>query len=176
MVSEVAERPTEATATVQVFIGLGSNMRGPLDQLKIAVNALRDTPDIANVVCSAVYQTEPMGPADQPDYINAAMQCDTSMTALRLLDTLQLIENRAGRIRDRRWGPRSLDLDLLLFGQQQINTLRLTVPHPGIAERAFVLHPLRDLAPDLRIPGKGAIDQLLNRCPRMTITRLQSTL
>ncbi len=175
MVREVAEHLIER-ASVRVYIGLGSNMREPLEQLKSAVNALRNIPGITDVICSALYQTEPLGPADQPDYINAAVQFDTVMTPSNLLDTLQLLENRAGRIRDRRWGPRSLDLDILLYGQETINTLRLTVPHPGIASRAFVLHPLADLDPTLHIPGKGSIEQLLNRCPRMTITRLQSTL
>ncbi len=162
--------------TTQVFIGLGSNMKEPLAQLKGAVAALRSSPGIGNVVCSSVYQTTPMGPSDQPDYINAAVQFDTTLSPIQLLDRTQLIENRAGRIRDRRWGPRSLDLDLLLYGQQIINSLRLTVPHSGIAERSFVLYPLADLAPCLSIPGKGKLSDLLDRCPQLGITRLQSSL
>ncbi len=164
------------TPVTQVFIGLGSNMKEPLIQLKSAATALRDTHGLSNIVFSSVYQTEPMGPADQPDYFNAVAQCETTLSADHLLDQTQLIENRAGRIRDRRWGPRSLDLDLLLYGQQIINTFRLTVPHAGIAERSFVLYPLADLAPSLDIPGKGKLSDLLDRCPQRGISRLQSSL
>lgn len=164
------------TLTTQVFIGLGSNMKEPLNQLKNAVAAIRSTPGLTKISFSSVYQTEPMGPADQPDYLNAVVQCETTLSANRLLDRMQLIENRAGRIKDRRWGPRSLDLDLLLYGQQIINTLRLTVPHTGIAERSFVLYPLAELAPSLDIPGKGKISDLLDRCPQRGISRLQSSL
>lgn len=164
------------TLTTQVFIGLGSNMKEPLNQLKNAAAALRGIAGLDNISFSPVYQTQPMGPADQPDYLNAVAQCETLLSASRLLDQMQLIENRAGRIRDRRWGPRSLDLDLLLYGQQIINTLRLTVPHTGIAERSFVLYPLADLAPSLEIPGKGKLSDLLDRCPQRGISRLQSSL
>jgi len=166
---------TKPQATL-VYIGLGSNMQQPLAQLKDAVMALRNTPGLANIHCSPVYQTQPMGPTDQPDYINAVVQCHTTLSANQLLDRTQLIENRAGRIRDRRWGPRSLDLDLLLFGQETINTLRLMVPHPGIANRSFVLYPLADLAPTLSIPGKGLVLDLRDRCAQLGITQLQSTL
>ncbi|MEE9336249.1 MAG: 2-amino-4-hydroxy-6-hydroxymethyldihydropteridine diphosphokinase [Granulosicoccaceae bacterium] len=164
------------TPSTQVFIGLGSNMNEPLVQLKGALAALRSTPGLTNISCSSVYQTTPMGPADQLDYINAVVQCDTTLSASRLLDRMQLIENRAGRVKDRQWGPRSLDLDLLLYGQQVINTLRLTVPHAGIAERSFVLYPLADLAPSLDIPGKGKLSDLLDRCPQLGISQLQSSL
>jgi len=135
--------------TTQVYIGLGSNMKEPLAQLKQAVAALRETPGISNITCSSVYQTEPMGPSDQPDYINAVVLCNTTLSAIELLDRTQLIENRAGRIKDRRWGPRSLDLDLLLYGQEMITSLRLCVPHTGIADRSFVLYPLAELTPSI---------------------------
>ncbi len=175
IISEVGVPQTDRPP-VCAFIGLGSNLKDPLLQLRAAVQSLDKLTGVGTLDLSSVYQTEPMGPADQPDYLNAVARLSTQLSATRLLDHLQLIENRAGRIRDRRWGPRSLDLDLLLYGQETINSLRLTVPHRGIAERSFVLYPLAELEPGLLIPGKGPVGDLLDRCPRLGIRQLQSKL
>jgi len=127
------------------------------------------------VQCSSVYETEPMGPADQPDFLNAVVALHTQMPALDLLDVLQNIESLHGRVRDgERWGPRTLDLDLLLYGEHIIDTPRLSVPHPGIAERSFVLLPLQELEPELVVPGKGAISTLATQCRQFGIRRLNS--
>ncbi len=114
-----------------------------------------------------------MGPGDQPDYFNAVAAIDTALSAFALLDALQSIENAHGRTRSKeRWGPRTLDLDLLLFGDATIDDARLKVPHPGISERAFVLHPLYEIAPDLTLPTLGPLAELLRKCPPQRLQRL----
>ena len=118
-----------------------------------------------------------MGPQDQPDYLNAVVALRTALPAHDLLIELQRIEHSHGRVRDgERWGPRTLDLDLLLYGQRIIESATLSVPHPGIAERSFVLWPLAELAPDLEVPGKGMISTLLTQCQQFGIRQLNSTL
>jgi len=113
-----------------------------------------------------------MGPQDQPEYINAVMAVETGLPPLELLHALQHIELAHGRVRARRWGERTLDLDILLYGDRQINTTELSVPHKGLAERAFVLYPLSEIAPDLYIPGYGKLSELLMHCPYVGIRRL----
>lgn len=115
-----------------------------------------------------------MGPQDQPDYINAVMRLRTELSAVSLLDAMQSIERSHGRRRqsERRWGARTLDLDLLLYGEQLIRTQRLQVPHPGMAERDFVLRPLYEIEPDLQVPGLGAVRALLQRCPGGGLRRI----
>jgi 2-amino-4-hydroxy-6-hydroxymethyldihydropteridine diphosphokinase len=114
-----------------------------------------------------------MGPPDQPDYINAVAELETRWPAPALLALLQDIENQQGRTRGRvQWGPRTLDLDLLIYGQARIEEAHLTVPHPGIALRPFVLYPLAEIAPSLTIPGLGALEDLLRRCPPQGLKRL----
>ena len=157
----------------KVFVGLGSNLDGPLSQLKKAIDSLRQTKNIELCNVSSFYSSSPMGPQDQPDYINAAVELNTGLSAERLLDCLQKIEHQQGRVRSERWGARTLDLDILLYGDEVINTARLTVPHCGISERDFVLYPLRDLVgPDFEIPNAGKIRQLLALCPVTGISRL----
>jgi 2-amino-4-hydroxy-6-hydroxymethyldihydropteridine diphosphokinase len=122
---------------------------------------------------SSLYRSPPMGPQDQPDYINAVAELETGLSAAELLSLLQAIEDQQGRVRGAaRWGPRTLDLDILIYGQAQIKAPKLTVPHPGIAERPFVLYPLAEIAPDLEIPGCGALQKLLDRCPPKGLERL----
>ncbi len=106
-----------------------------------------------------------MGPIDQPDFVNAAAALDTSLDAHALLSELQSIEQRQGRTRGVRWGPRTLDLDLLLYGNEQISTRRLTVPHPGLLQRSFVLHPLYEIAPDLRLNNGEMLVDLVKNSP-----------
>lgn len=147
------------------YVGLGSNLAGPERQLLDALHALAESTDVCLLSCSSFYQSLPMGPQDQPDYINAVAKLDTSLAAHELLDLLQLIEQQQGRTRNaQRWGARTLDLDLLLFGQQQIDSERLKVPHYGLADREFVLYPLSELTPELILPDGTALSVLLKRC------------
>lgn len=151
---------------MRVFIGLGSNLADPISQVKQAIRDLQVLPQIRMIACSSLYKSPPMGPQDQPDYINAVVEVDTDLTPHILLDHLQSVEQQHGRVRQRRWGERTLDLDLLLYGEHVLDDDRLKVPHPGIAERSFVLYPLAELAEDLLIPNMGKINFLLKQCPR----------
>ena len=157
----------------KAYIGLGSNLDEPLSQLHQAIEQLKNTQYITLIAVSHFYSSPPMGPKDQPDYVNAVVELDTVLTAEALLDELQKIENIQGRVRLQRWGARTLDLDILLFDSDVINTERLTVPHQGIGERNFVLYPLRDLvSDDFDIPKSGKIRELLATCPMAELTRL----
>lgn len=147
-----------------VYIGLGSNLDAPRHQVESAIEELRRMPASDWQGVSPLYRSQPVGPQDQPDYINAVAQLDTRLPPLALLDLLQGIEQAHHRRRDaERWGARTLDLDLLLYGEDIIDSARLTVPHPQMVNRAFVLKPLHDLAPSLVIPGLGAVSELLAR-------------
>ena len=157
----------------KVFIGLGSNLDNPLSQLKKAVESIKKLELITVTNVSSFYSSSPMGPQEQPDYINAVVEVSTALVAEQLLDELQKIEHEQGRVRKERWGARTLDLDILLYGNEVINTERLIVPHSGISERNFVLYPLRDLV-DLKfvIPNLGTMSELLSACPMDGIKRL----
>jgi 2-amino-4-hydroxy-6-hydroxymethyldihydropteridine diphosphokinase len=125
------------------------------------LDELAETPVTRVTAHSPLYKSPPLGPSDQPDYINAVAALDTGLAALELLAALRDIERRHGRKRDGvRWGPRSLDLDLLLYGDVVMDTPELTLPHPGLPERAFVLYPLFDVAPQLAVPGRGTVREL----------------
>jgi len=133
-----------------VYIALGSNLASPLEQVNAAVKAIGEIPDSRIVAVSSFYRTPPLGPQDQPDYLNAAVALDTALSPETLLDHTQRIELQQGRIRKaERWGPRTLDLDIMLFGDCIINTARLTVPHYDMKNRGFMLWPLFEIAPDL---------------------------
>lgn len=162
--------------SVTAYIGLGSNLQQPIQQINQALQLLKDIPRTHLITASPLYRSEPLGPADQPDYINAVAALATGLSPLELLDALQAIERQQGRVREgERWGPRTLDLDLLLYGDLQIHNERLTVPHPGLGERNFVLYPLYDIAgEDLRIPGLDALGHLLLACPRQGLELLES--
>lgn len=148
---------------VEAYIGLGSNLDDPVGQLRDALAALAEHEAIELCRCSRLYGSTPMGPQDQPDYVNAVACIATDLEPIPLLDALQAIENQQGRVRQRRWGERTLDLDLILYGDQQIDLPRLQVPHYGMHERAFVLLPLAEIAPaDLMIPGRGPLARLLD--------------
>jgi 2-amino-4-hydroxy-6-hydroxymethyldihydropteridine diphosphokinase len=155
----------EAHTFVRAYIGLGSNLDDPEGQLLQAIEALRSLPQSRLTAVSPFYRSRPMGPADQPDYVNAVAMLDTCLDPLSLLDALQAIELQQGRVRNgERWGPRTLDLDLLLYGAESIAHERLTVPHPGLKERLFVLQPLFDLAPELELPDGSSVARLLEAC------------
>ncbi|MEQ1545525.1 2-amino-4-hydroxy-6-hydroxymethyldihydropteridine diphosphokinase [Methyloglobulus sp.] len=160
-------------STLTAYIGLGSNLESPVAQIKSARFAIDTLDNVRELAFSNLYASSPMGPQDQPDYVNAVMAVATSLFPLDLLHALQAIELEHGRVRGvQRWGARTLDLDLLLYGDQQIESQQLIVPHKGIAERAFVLYPLNECAPDLIIPGKGKLSDLLTHCPLAGLRRL----
>lgn len=149
------------------FIGIGSNLEGPAERVQRAFAALAGLPETALTGRSPLYGSTPMGPADQPDFVNAVARLTTGLPPHDLLDQLQRVEHEAGRVRTgERWGPRTLDLDLLVYGERELRDERLTVPHPGIGERAFVAVPLADLQPDLVIPGLGRVGSLVQRVDR----------
>src|SRR5512143_2239 len=150
--------------TVRVYIGLGSNLDDPLSQVQTAIDELASLPQSRLHEVSPLYRTPPLGPADQPDYINAVAAIDTDLEPLALLDQLQRIEQHHGRVRGRlRWGPRTLDLDILLYGDRLITNERLTVPHPGLHERPFVIFPLLAIAPELLLPDGTSIASLAKK-------------
>lgn len=160
---------------MRVFIGLGSNLDDPVAQVEAALQALDGLPDSQLIQRSSLYKSPPMGPQDQPDYINAVAEIDTTLSAHALLEHLQALEQAHGRIRRRHWGERTLDLDILLYEQLQITDDTLTIPHPGIALRPFVLYPLAEIAPMLCIPGRGNIADLCLRCPADQLEKLEKT-
>lgn len=156
-----------------VYIGLGSNLNDPVMQVKRAVSRLRTLVNSRFIKASSLYQSAPMAAMDQPDYINAIVLLETELSALELLDRLQDIEQEQGRVRDgERWGARVLDLDILLFGEDEIDTERLVVPHYGLHERLFVLLPLMEVEPDLNIPGRGVLKEMLEHCDRSDIKKV----
>ena len=163
-------------ARVRCYIGLGVNLAQPLAQLQQAVTALRLLPASQLVAVSSFYGSKPMGPQDQPDYVNAVAAIDTTLTAEQLLDALQQIEQQQGRKRKaERWGPRTLDLDILLYGNQVIATERLTVPHYGLRVREFVLYPLYEIAPQLNLPDGTVLSSLLAQVSQNGLQKLHSS-
>ena len=157
----------------RVYLGLGSNLAEPLAQLHGALAALAALPQSQLLGRSSFYASDPLGPADQPRYVNAVAALDSELTPLQLLDALQAIELNQGRERKaERWGPRTLDLDILLFGDLMLDEPRLRVPHYHMHARAFVLYPLAELAPDLRLPDGRALPALLAACPFEGLERL----
>ena len=159
-------------AEVDAWIGLGSNLDDPENQVKSALGQLGRLAGCRLKAASSLYLSPPMGPPDQPDYVNAVARLATTLAAEPLLEALQAIERRHARVRGRHWGPRTLDLDLLLYGRTVIDTPLLRVPHPGIAERSFVLYPLAEVDPELLVPGLGKVKDLLDRCPDTGLRRL----
>lgn len=162
----------------RVYIGLGSNLATPCEQLRAALAALAALPDSRLVAVSAAYASDPLGPPDQPRYLNAVAALDTRLAPLQLLDALQAIELAQGRERkDERWGPRTLDLDILLFGDRLIDEPRLQVPHYHLHARPFVLYPLADVAPvDLQLPDGRTLAALLAACPFSGLERQREAL
>lgn len=158
----------------RVYVGLGSNLAEPLQQLRNALTALDRILSTRVATTSSFYLSDPLGPADQPRYVNAVAALETALTPLQLLDALQAIELAQGRERKaERWGPRSLDLDILLFGDRLIDEPRLQVPHYHLHARAFVLYPLAEVAPpDLRLADGRRLADLLATCPFEGLQRL----
>jgi 2-amino-4-hydroxy-6-hydroxymethyldihydropteridine diphosphokinase len=162
--------------TERIYIGLGSNLADPLTQLRSALAALAALPQTSLAAQSSFYASDPLGPADQPRYVNAVAALDSDLEPLTLLDALQRIELEQGRMRKaERWGPRTLDLDILLFGERQLDEPRLTVPHYHMHARAFVLYPLAEIAPQLRLPDGRALGELLAACPFEGLERIDES-
>ncbi len=162
--------------SVRCFIGVGSNLGDPVVQMQKAWSAVAAMRETELEKTSSLYGTNPMGPQDQPDYINSVAQLKTDLSPLCLLDELQNIENASGRERGQtRWSARTLDLDILLYGQQVLSSERLTVPHPGMTVRSFVLVPLLEIAPDCNIPGLGRADTFAATAEQFGIHRLEET-
>lgn len=159
----------------RAYIGIGSNLEHPETQLRRAFRALAELPASRCVACSPLYRSAAVGgPPDQPEYLNAVVAVDTTLQPEALLTALQAIEATQGRVRTVRWGPRTLDLDLLLYDDLVLDGPRLTLPHPRLHQRAFVVYPLYDIAPDLKIPGQGLLSELLKKIPQSTLARLDS--
>lgn len=151
---------------ITCYIGIGGNLADPKATVLTAIDALKQLPQSQFIAVSSLYQSKPMGPAEQPDYINAVAMINTELAPLELLNLTQQIELNHGRIRqDQRWGPRTLDLDILLYGMQHIDHQRLTVPHYGLYEREFVLYPLHELQPELIFSDGCELAQLLTKVP-----------
>ena len=146
------------------YIGLGSNLGDPVSQVRSAFEALGGLRDSGFAVCSSLYRSSPMGPSDQPDFVNAVVAVLTRLGPHDLMRELQRIEDAHGRRRDtRHWGPRTLDLDLLVLGSLVVDEPDLHIPHPGIAERNFVLLPFAEIAPSVVVPGHGSVRRLLEK-------------
>lgn len=159
--------------TIRAYVGIGSNLENPVAQVKEAVEELKVLPDTILAACSSLYSGKPMGPQDQPDYVNAVVALDTLLSPAELLRQLQRIEELQGRERDgEQWGPRILDLDLLLYGRKTVDADGLKVPHPGMHERDFVIVPLAEIAGNLNIPGHGLLTTLINNVENHSLKKL----
>ncbi len=160
---------------MKCYIGLGSNLGDSVNTLKSALAALQHHPGIHLTNTSSFYQSKPHGPADQPDYINAVAEIETTLNPHDLLDALQAIEQHHHRQRDgERWGPRTLDLDLLLYGDSSIQSSRLTVPHPQIGKRNFVLYPLAEISRNIIFPDGSTLSAHLSHVADDDLIKLDS--
>jgi 2-amino-4-hydroxy-6-hydroxymethyldihydropteridine diphosphokinase len=155
------------------YIGLGSNLADPSVQVEAGLRALANLPQTRLVARSRLYRSAPWGRADQPEFVNAAAALETDLSPRKLLNELLAIERASGRERDgTRWGPRVLDLDILVYGDRRIAEPGLYVPHPHLHERAFALVPLAEIAPELDVPGRGRIAALLAGVDASTCMRV----
>jgi 2-amino-4-hydroxy-6-hydroxymethyldihydropteridine diphosphokinase len=162
-----------AAATAHVaYVGLGSNLEDPAAQLRRTLAALDALPGTRLQSASRLYRTPPWGLLEQPEFVNAAAELRTTLDVRAVLAALQSLERGAGRAREQRWGPRVLDLDLLLYDEVQLDEPGLHLPHPHLHERAFVLVPLAEIAPQVRVPGRGTVAELLATVDRAGIEAL----
>ena len=162
----------EKIASTKAFIGLGANLGDPEAQVRRALAALAELPGTRLLAASSLYRSAPVGVIAQPDFITAVAAAETTLAARALLEALLAAERRFGRRRDFPGAPRTLDLDLLLYGDRVIAEPGLVVPHPRMHERAFVLAPLAEIAPDIAIPGKGRAEALLAACTDQKIEKI----
>lgn len=164
---------TSVVRCARAYVGLGANLDRPRQHVSVAIGELAALPDGQLVARSSLYLSAPMGPKDQPDYINAVVALETRLPPLALLDQLQALEVRHGRRRSVRWGPRTLDLDLLLYGDQRLDHPRLTLPHPGLTQRSFVVIPLLEIAPTLRLPDNRLLRDIMQPIWQHELERLE---
>jgi 2-amino-4-hydroxy-6-hydroxymethyldihydropteridine diphosphokinase len=155
---------------VKAYIALGSNLANPIQMVQNAIAALSQLPQTQLLQQSSLYKTKPLGPQNQPDFINAVVLITTNLMALELLAQTQSVQTRLGRTPGERWGARVIDLDILLYGDEAINSDKLTIPHPGLCQREFVLYPLAEIAPDLILPTGQSILKLKTSCNPRGIT------
>ncbi|MDH5513428.1 MAG: 2-amino-4-hydroxy-6-hydroxymethyldihydropteridine diphosphokinase [Gammaproteobacteria bacterium] len=160
---------------VCAYIGLGSNLDDPPARIRSGIAALNRLENTQVEMCSSLYRTAPVGKQDQPDFVNAVCRVRTGQAPVKLMRNLLQIERTHGRVREgEKGGPRTLDLDLLLYGNQEIETGELTLPHPRLHERAFVLYPLHEIEPDLIIPGRGTLRELLEICADQRVQKVDA--
>jgi 2-amino-4-hydroxy-6-hydroxymethyldihydropteridine diphosphokinase len=159
--------------SVLAYVGLGSNLAKPVDQVRRALHELDGLQDTQALRHSGLYRSAPLGPPEQPEYINAVAELRTRLAPLGLLDRLQALEARHGRQPGPRWGSRTLDLDILLYGDSTFRHDRLQIPHPELARRAFVLYPLSEMVPESIVPGLGTVAELRDACAPWPMTRLR---
>ncbi|MAJ91417.1 MAG: 2-amino-4-hydroxy-6-hydroxymethyldihydropteridine diphosphokinase [Legionellales bacterium] len=155
------------------YIGLGSNMNSPVKQIKSAITSIEEIISTKIIGMSSLYKSKPVGPQNQDDYINAVIKIETKLVPYQLLECLHDIEEKHGRIRKEHWGPRILDLDILIFGNEIMVDEKLTIPHPEIENRSFVLAPLIEIDPDCIIPKKGLASDLLATIGKDNIVQIQ---
>jgi 2-amino-4-hydroxy-6-hydroxymethyldihydropteridine diphosphokinase len=159
----------------QAFIGLGANLGDPQAQVRRAIAAIASLPRTRLLAASSLYRSAPLGVGEQPDFINAVAQVETASTPRELLDELITVEARFGRDRPFPGAPRTLDLDLLLYGDRLIDEPGLVVPHPRMHQRAFVLLPLAEIAADISVPRKGSVKTLLAACRNQKVSKIGAT-
>jgi 2-amino-4-hydroxy-6-hydroxymethyldihydropteridine diphosphokinase len=159
----------------QAFVGLGANLGDPQSQVRRAIAALGELPRTRLLAASSLYRSAPVGVGEQPDFINAVAKVETALPARELLDELVTVESRFGRDRPFPGAPRTLDLDLLLYGDRLIDEPGLVVPHPRMHERAFVLLPLAEIAADISVPRRGSVKTLLAACRNQKISKIGAT-
>ncbi|SOD41044.1 2-amino-4-hydroxy-6-hydroxymethyldihydropteridinediphosphokinase [Nitrosovibrio sp. Nv4] len=164
-------RTSDDQTVSQAYIGLGSNLNDPVSQVRRAFDELAGLPSSRLLAYSSLYRSAPLGRIDQPDFINAVARIETALPPYDLLKALLDIEHGHGRVRDYVNAPRTLDLDILTYGDLRCNGDCLILPHPRMHQRAFVLQPLSEIAPDFRIPGLGAIAELLATCEGQQVER-----
>lgn len=156
----------------KVYIGLGSNLNNPKHQLETAFIELNQLPKTQLISQSSLWSSQPIGPQDQPDFINAVALVATGLKPLELLDELQALERKHQRVKIRHWGERTLDLDIITYGELTLNTPRLTLPHPEAKNRAFVLLPLAEINPQLVLPALGSLNELIIALPKQQLVKL----
>lgn len=158
--------------SVRAFVGLGANLGDAAQTVSAAMQQLASLPETTLLACSSLYRSAPVGYLDQPDFVNAVAAIETDLAPHALLDGLLAIEQHFGRARSFRNAPRTLDMDLLLFGDQQLDDERLSVPHPRMRDRSFVLLPLAEIAPDLLLPDGTALGPLALACDQTGLSRI----
>jgi 2-amino-4-hydroxy-6-hydroxymethyldihydropteridine diphosphokinase len=163
-----------ASVRARAYVGIGSNLDNPLAHVRDAMAALDELPATRVVARASLYRSAPIGKLDQPDFVNSVAALDTTLAPEQLLDELFAIEARHGRARGERNAPRTLDLDLLLYGDRRMHEERLTLPHPRMHERAFVLLPLAELDADAHIPGHGSVRALLAAVSDQRVARMEA--